>query len=46
MLEVAEIFRLHGATYRARFGERLLPGQARAMHRISRRAARPTLGAT
>ncbi len=34
MLEVAEIFRLHGATYRARFGERLLPSQARALQDI------------
>lgn len=34
MLEVAEIFRLHGAAYRARFGDRLLPSQARAMRDI------------
>ncbi len=34
MLEVADIFRLHGATYRARFGDRLLPSQARAMQDI------------
>lgn len=31
MLEVADIFRLHGAVYRARFGDRLLPSQKRAL---------------
>ena len=34
MLEVADIFRLHGAAYRARFGKRLLPRHARAMQDI------------
>jgi hypothetical protein len=34
MLEVADIFRLHGAAYRARVGNRLLPSQARAMNDI------------
>jgi hypothetical protein len=34
MLEVADIFRLHGAAYRARFGSRLLPSHQRAMHDI------------
>lgn len=34
MLEVADIFRLHGAVYRARFGDRLLPSQVRAMRDI------------
>lgn len=34
MLEVAEIFRLHGAAYRAGFGDRLLPSHARAMRDI------------
>lgn len=34
MLEVADIFRLHGAVYRARFGNRLLPSQVRAMRDI------------
>ena len=34
MLEVAEIFRLHGAAYRARVGNRLLPSQARAVNDI------------
>jgi hypothetical protein len=34
MLEVADIFRLHGAAYRARVGDRLLPSQARAMNDI------------
>jgi hypothetical protein len=34
MLEVADIFRLHGGSYRARFGDRLFPSQARAMRDI------------
>jgi len=34
MLEVADIFRLHGAAYRARFGDRLPPSQKRAMQDI------------
>src|SRR5438309_1885940 len=34
MLEVAEIFRLHGPEYRARFGERMLPSHLRAMQDI------------
>jgi hypothetical protein len=34
MLEVADIFRLHGAVYRARFGDRLLASQKRAMRDI------------
>jgi hypothetical protein len=34
MLELAEVFRLHGAAYRARFGARLLPSQVRAMRDI------------
>ena len=34
MLEVADIFRLHGAVYRARFGDRLPPTQSRAMRDI------------
>ena len=34
MLEVADIFRLHGAVYRARFGDRLRPSQKRAMRDI------------
>jgi Putative transposase/Transposase zinc-binding domain len=34
MLEVADIFRRHGAAYRARFGARLLPSQARALRDI------------
>jgi hypothetical protein len=34
MLEVADIFRLHGAVYRERFGDRLLPSQKRAMQDI------------
>jgi hypothetical protein len=34
VLEVAEIFRLYGAAYRARFGDRLLPSHARALRDI------------
>ena len=34
MLEVADIFRLHGAVYRARFGNRLRPSQGRALRDI------------
>ena len=34
MLEVADIFRLHGPAYRARFGQRMLPSHRRAMQDI------------
>jgi hypothetical protein len=34
MLEVAEIFRLHGPAYRAKFGDRMLPSHLRAMQDI------------
>jgi ribosomal protein L37AE/L43A len=34
MLEVADIFRLHGPAYRARFGARMLPSHLRAMQDI------------
>jgi hypothetical protein len=34
MVEVAAIFRLHGAVYRARFGDRLRPSQLRALRDI------------
>ena len=34
MLEVADIFRLHGPDYRARFGNRMLPSHQRAMQDI------------
>ena len=34
MVEVAEIFRLHGPAYRAKFGSRLLPSHRRAMQDI------------
>lgn len=34
MLEVADIFRLHGAAYRAHVRDRLFPGQVRAMQDI------------
>lgn len=36
MLEVAEIFRLHGTDYRAKFGDRMLPSHLRAMQDIER----------
>jgi hypothetical protein len=35
MLEVADIFRLHGAAYRARCGDRLLPSHQRARQDIA-----------
>ncbi len=34
MLEVADIFRLHGPEYRAKFGDRMLPSHQRAMQDI------------
>src|SRR6266705_5912004 len=34
MVELAEIFRLHGPEYRAQFGNRMLPSQRRAMQDI------------
>lgn len=34
MLEVAEIFRLHGPAYREKFGDRILPSHRRAMQDI------------
>ncbi len=34
MVEVAEIFRLHGPDYRAKFGNRMLPSHRRAMQDI------------
>ena len=34
MIEMAEIFRLHGAEYRAKFGQRMLPSHWRAMKDI------------
>jgi hypothetical protein len=34
MLEVADIFRLHGPSYRAQFGNRMLPSHRRAMQDI------------
>jgi len=36
MLEVADIFRLHGPAYRAQFGNRMLPSHHRAMQDIER----------
>lgn len=34
MLELADIFRLHGAAYRVKFGDRMLPSHHRAMQDI------------
>ena len=34
MVEIADIFRLHGPDYRAQFGDRMLPAPLRAMHDI------------
>ena len=34
MLEVADIFRLHGPSYRTKFGNRMLPSHWRAMQDI------------
>ena len=34
MLELADIFRLHGPAYRERFGARMLPSHRRAMDDI------------
>ncbi len=36
MVELAEIFRLHGQEYRAQFGHRMLPSHLRAMQDIER----------
>ena len=36
MLEVADIFRLHGPAYREKFGDRILPSHRRAMQDIER----------
>lgn len=36
MVELADIFRLHGSQYRAKFGHRLLPSHGRAMEDIER----------
>ncbi len=35
MVDLAEIFRLHGPEYRAKFGDRMLPSHQRAMHDIA-----------
>ena len=34
MVEIADIFRLHGREYRAKFGDRMLPSHLRAMQDI------------
>jgi len=36
MVEIADIFRLHGPAYRAHFGDRMLPSHLRAMQDIER----------
>ena len=36
MVELADIFRLHGPDYRAQCGDRMLPSHLRAMHDIER----------
>jgi Transposase zinc-binding domain len=36
MVEVADIFRLHGPDYRAKFADRMLPSHRRAMEDICR----------
>src|SRR5436853_7900404 len=43
MVEVAEIFRLHGPTYREKFGDRMLPSHQRAMQDIEQ-CHTPSLG--
>lgn len=43
MLEVADIFRLHGPDYRAHFGNRMLPSHHRAMQDIEQ-CRTPSLG--
>ena len=43
MLEVADIFRLHGPKYRAQFGNRMLPSHRRAMQDIEQ-CRTPSLG--
>jgi hypothetical protein len=43
MVEVAEIFRLHGEGYRAKFGKRMLPSHLRAMRDIEE-CRTPALG--
>ena len=36
MVEIADIFRIHGPEYRAKFGDRMLPSHLRAMQDIER----------
>lgn len=43
MLELADIFRLHGAEYRAKFGDQMLPSHRRAMHDLEQ-CRTPELG--
>jgi len=43
MVELAEIFRLHGPEYRAKFGDRMLPSHLRAMRDIEQ-CRTPALG--
>jgi hypothetical protein len=36
MVEIADIFRIHGPEYRAKFGDRMLPSHLRAMQDLER----------
>jgi hypothetical protein len=44
MVEIAEIFRLHGPAYRAKFGDRMLPSHQRVMQDIERCRTEPLGG--
>jgi hypothetical protein len=44
MVEIADIFRIHGPAYRAQFGDRMLPSHRRAMQDIERCRTEPLGG--
>jgi hypothetical protein len=44
MVEIAEMFRIHGPAYRATFGDRMLPSHRRAMQDIERCRTEPLGG--
>ena len=44
MVEIADIFRIHGPEYRAQFGARMLPSHLRAMQDIERCRTEPLSG--
>jgi hypothetical protein len=46
MVEVADVFRLHGPQYRAQFGARMLPSHRRAMQDIEQRRTLSALATT